>query len=471
MLPGWTVVGFSGHRNLLQPDEIKKHISTTLDVLIARHAPLVAISSLARGSDTLFIEQIAERGIPFIIVLPFPSARFQQDFGPEEWKRVLPLLAKAVYIEEISGSQTAEEAYMDAGLRVIDRCDVVISVWNGKHSNGPGGTGDVVAYARQLQKPLIWIEPTTGTVTAERQELLPRIAAGSRLPIDPHACVMAHFDELDRAASRNAPNVRHLIQRIVLLQLVASAIGLVAIALEIHGVAGYAMAVFEVGALGTAFLLGIRRHKRHTEWITSRMEAEVCRSFLAFWSMRHRMKDAISIGAYGLKQFVRKLRMLQQLDPTPEPSLDDARATYLDGRVRTQIAYFAEQAKKARTAYRWLKGIAVTSTALAATLAAVHFGLSLRRFEGLAMQVLELLSLILPLVSTAAFSVVMTREFARRATRYKEMLLSLEDNARRIGAVRTWNGLIQSVMEVEEELLNEAIEWQYFRRFATDTRG
>jgi uncharacterized membrane protein YbaN (DUF454 family) len=470
MLPGWTVVGFSGHRNLLQPDEIKKHISTALDGLIARHAPLVAISSLARGSDTLFIEQIAKRCIPFIVVLPFSSARFQQDFGPEEWKGVLPLLAKAVYIEEISGSQTDEEAYMDAGLRVVDQCDVVLTVWNGRPSNGPGGTGDVVAYARQLQKPLIWVEPTTGTVTAERQELIPRIAAGLKLPTDPHASVVAHFNELDLAALRNAPNVRHLIQQIVLLQLVASAIGLVAIALGIHGAAGYAMAVFEVLALGTAFLLGIRRHKRHTAWVTSRMEAEVCRSFLAFWSMRHRMKDAISVGAYGVKQFVRKLRLLQQLDPTPEPSLDDARAAYLDGRVRTQIAYFAQQARKAQTAYRWLKGIAVTSTALAATLAAVHLGLSLKRFEGLAMQVVELLSLILPLVSTAAFSVILTREFARRAARYKEMLLSLEDNARRIGAVRTWNGLIQSVMEVEEELLNEAIEWQYFRRFATETR-
>ena len=80
----------------------------------------------------------------------------------------------------------------------------------------------------------------------------------------------------------------------------------------------------------------------------------------------------------------------------------------------------------------------------------------------------ELLSLALPLVSAALLSLVLTQEHSRRASRYREMVGLLEDAARRLAAARTWTGLARVATETEEALLNEAVEWQAFRRFASE---
>jgi hypothetical protein len=36
---------------------------------------------------------------------------------------------------------------------------VLIALWDGKKANGVGGTGDVVAYAKEQRKPILHINP------------------------------------------------------------------------------------------------------------------------------------------------------------------------------------------------------------------------------------------------------------------------------------------------------------------------
>jgi len=110
----------------------------------------------------------------------------------------------------------------------------------------------------------------------------------------------------------------------------------------------------------------------------------------------------------------------------------------------------------------------MTSTAAAALLAASHFVLSVVHVEGLGVTLTELLSLVLPLVSAALFSLILTQEYSRRASRYREMVSTLEEAAQRLKAVRTWNGLTRIATDAEEQLLNEAAEWHSFRRFASE---
>ena len=50
-----------------------------------------------------------------------------------------------------------EAAYAAAGLAVLDRCDLLIALWDGMPARGPGGTGDQVAEARARALPLVWI--------------------------------------------------------------------------------------------------------------------------------------------------------------------------------------------------------------------------------------------------------------------------------------------------------------------------
>ncbi len=48
-----------------------------------------------------------------------------------------------------------DEAYARAGEDVLDRCDVLLAVWDGQPAQGRGGTGEVVRRAREMGKPLL----------------------------------------------------------------------------------------------------------------------------------------------------------------------------------------------------------------------------------------------------------------------------------------------------------------------------
>jgi hypothetical protein len=61
---------------------------------------------------------------------------------------------------------------------------------------------------------------------------------------------------------------------------------------------------------------------------------------------------------------------------------------------------------------------------------------------------------------------MITQDYSRRAVRYGEMASMLEDAAKRLKVVRTWNGLARIAVQTEEALLREIVEWHSFRQFA-----
>ena len=60
----------------------------------------------------------------------------------------------------------------------------------------------------------------------------------------------------------------------------------------------------------------------------------------------------------------------------------------------------------------------------------------------------------------------LTQDYSRRAVHCGEMASVLEDAARRLKMVRTWNSLGRIAMETEEALRQEVVEWHSFRQFA-----
>jgi len=477
MLPEWTVVGFSGHRSLADPARVATRIGAMLDELAATHGPLVATSSLAKGADAIFVKAAIARGIPVLLVLPFPPARFQHDFQPDEWGDVEPALAQAAHVEIVHGEESDDEAYMETGVRIVDDADVLIAVWDGHPTNGLGGTGDVVAYARAMGKPVQWLNPQDGLVVIERPEALrSRVATspaeqagfGARGLEAPRAMVQGHFTELDNAASVGAPKVRHLIQRIVWLQLGASLLALLALTFEISGALAYVLALSEVVVLAMAFALTSMHHHRHAEWMKTRLEAEICRSFLATWSMRGRISRPPQLAVQGFEPFTRRLRVMQMLDSAPPPPLEAARADYLRDRIQNQIEYFTRRSEGSRNAFRRLRDAALVGTAIAAVSAATHVALLFAQIKGPRLTGSIALSLVMPLLSAALLSLILTHEHARRAARYREMVELLQRAAHRIAAVHTWNGLTRVALETEDALLAEAVEWHAYRRFASE---
>jgi len=465
MLPEWTVIGFSGHRKLADPKVATDAIRKVFDRLAANHSPLASVSSAASGADTLFVEEVARRKLPCLLVLPFPKTRFQQDFSPADWQRILPFIENATRVEEVAGEESAQGAYMEAGVMAADRADVMVAVWDGKPAAGFGGTGDVVAYVRELRKPLIVINPNSGEIAEERLEQLPLKSPATGWNENPRATVEQHFQELDETAQLHAPQSRHLVLRIILFQLAASAIGFIALAFEIHGHADELIMLAELILLGIAFALSLRHRKKHQEWMKNRIAAEICRSFLATWHMR-RADYSPKISIQGFDRLCRNLRLVRNLDKMPLLSLEAVRDQYLKERVENQIAYFSRHSGQARRIYEKLKVFALFSTATAVLLSLMAVTCSFLNISGLVLTVPKYLSLLLPLASAAIFSLMITQDYSRRAVRYGEMAAMLEDAARRLKMVRTWNSLARIATETEEKLLQEVVEWHSFRQFA-----
>jgi hypothetical protein len=128
-----------------------------------KHTPIVltVLSSLAEGADRLLAEKILK--IPHSrlkAVLPLECEDYRRDFKqPGSWGEFRRLLDKAEDIKIMPWVPGRNEAYRQAGRYIVDHCDILIALWNGKKSRGIGGTGDIVQYARARKRPLLWIRP------------------------------------------------------------------------------------------------------------------------------------------------------------------------------------------------------------------------------------------------------------------------------------------------------------------------
>jgi hypothetical protein len=180
-------VGFTGHRQVADPAGARAAIDQALQRLqAAAGSPLAAVSSVASGSDTLFVEAVRAQDLPWSLLLPFPLAEFRKDFGRADWERVQRLPPKAVRTHVEPPQPTREDAYLACGLRTVDESDAMIAFWNGRAAAGRGGTAEIVEYVRKQQKPLLWIHADTGEITTERLEKLSAASGASgRRPSQP----------------------------------------------------------------------------------------------------------------------------------------------------------------------------------------------------------------------------------------------------------------------------------------------
>ena len=162
------IVGFTGHRRV--EDEVKtgqalRELIATLQREVGRE--MIGRSSVASGGDTLFAEACAAAGMKWIALLPFSEAEFKKDFNDGEWKRAKALLDRAERVEVSSDKAERPGGYLHCGIATVDGADVMIALWNGLPSRGQGGTAEIVAHARAVQKPLIVISSDSLAVQRE----------------------------------------------------------------------------------------------------------------------------------------------------------------------------------------------------------------------------------------------------------------------------------------------------------------
>ena len=117
------------------------------------------LSGLAEGADRLAAEAALARGWGLIAMLPFSRGRYLDDFPePNARAEFDALLARASEVYEAPEADTytdKAQPYAELGDRLIAAADALIVIWDGKPSQGRGGTVEVMDAARAKPIPVI----------------------------------------------------------------------------------------------------------------------------------------------------------------------------------------------------------------------------------------------------------------------------------------------------------------------------
>jgi len=160
-------VGFTGHQSREGIDW--NWVSTELeDHLAALPPPTTGYSSLAAGADQIFAQKVLDLGGALEVVVPF--AEYAATFETSADRARYDSLLKSARVTNLPGATTDEESYLEAGRRIVDACDIVFAVWDGKRASGLGGTGHIVAYALKAKKPVVHMNTSTKTATTLGRE-------------------------------------------------------------------------------------------------------------------------------------------------------------------------------------------------------------------------------------------------------------------------------------------------------------
>jgi len=484
-LPLFYVVGFTGHRHLADPESAARAIRAALDSLL-REIPgeWIALSSIARGSDQLFVREARAAGLSWHAILPLPRVEFARDFPPGEWPAVEELLGTADHLRIINENGDRDDSYLDGGVETVNGSDVLLAFWDGNDARGKGGTAEVVQYAKSIGKPVLIIDPGTQRVRRENWDrfetrdvvlenlnALPEAAgSGGENPFNAPEAVYLFQQKCDYHASQGAPHFRRLIVATVVSHVMATLIATATVAYALHMlVLPWAKLLFVTFGLLAA--LALRRHLRsHHSWVRCRLAAEFCRSALAAWGLPRAAPMLQDLDLVGALRLTRALYILHTRSSAIRTlTIEEFKRIYLAKRIDDQIAYFNRQVGRALPVYRRLMTGFWIATVLAIVCIASY---AVTRTLGIAVPgwvestAFVFLQISLPVVAASLISIISVNELQRRVARYQEMGALLAANRVQVSACLTWNSLEHIVLKTERALLQEVIEWHSLRSFS-----
>jgi hypothetical protein len=171
-------IGVTGHRALEEDPRLVQRLREAVQRIRRLPPPSAAtpvrlgvVSPLAEGADRLVAREILElEGSALEAALPLPPEEYVGDFAtPGSRAEFEELLEDASMVTVLAAGGDRDEAYQRVGHYVVDRCDVLIAIWDGQPARGQGGTAEIVQRARQRGVPMFRIQPSDSyEITEER---------------------------------------------------------------------------------------------------------------------------------------------------------------------------------------------------------------------------------------------------------------------------------------------------------------
>jgi hypothetical protein len=484
-LPLFHIVGFTGHRQIADPQLIGSAIDDALDFL-KREAlgEWVVLSSVAEGGDQLFVRQALQRGMSWHAILPLPHAEFARDFTPEQWKEVQGLLIKAEHLQISNDDEgLRDDAYLDCGMETVNGSDLLLAVWDGEAARGRGGTAEVIEYARSVSKPVLIIDANTGERRVENWGALntrePELMSLNRLqdartwgenPFQAPEEVFGFQQKCDYAATKSAPGVRRMTVSTVLVHVLATMIAAGSLAYGLH-LASLAWTKLLCLGSGVAVALVLRR-RIHSErsWVKCRLAAEFCRSALATWGLPRATNLLQDLDLPVVHHLARSLRILHGRAAAVHPvPIAEFQRIYREQRIEDQLKYYRRQEQHALPLLNRLRHVFWLATVMAmvcVTIYALTLSAHVHVPDWLQATVFDFLPICLPVAAAATISVISINDLQRRVARYRDMQRTLEASRAQISYCSTWNSLERVVLRTERALLQEVIEWHSLASFS-----
>lgn len=175
------VVGVTGHRDIAADDEapLRAAFGRILERLSRQspHTPLLVLSGLAAGADSLAAEEALARNIPVFACLPMPVEEYEKDFSPQDLTRFRRLLAASARV--VITSPHREHGYVATGRFIAQYSHLLVAFWDGSTSRGAGGTADVMAMRLTGETKALDIEsiPYLPDIGPVEQVVTPRVSA------------------------------------------------------------------------------------------------------------------------------------------------------------------------------------------------------------------------------------------------------------------------------------------------------
>jgi hypothetical protein len=510
-LASYWVIGFSGARRLSQPEAVRAQIAKALlELREIADGELVTISSAAIGADLLFVEEALRLDMPWIAVLPFPEDHFfnERDFpDASERERARQKIVGAADREiirtprdrdEAAESRWRHSAFAGAGFRCVDECDVFIAVIEEAKTGKPGGTAEVVDYARIRGRPILLIDPETQQIKRENwpralhDELTNELRRLKHVTLKPEerakyptpsALAVAEWRSSFAAPARKHKfQIRWANSAVVILNAMAALITAF-VFLLFHPLSpsgeyapspwirGLDVMAFLCVASALGFLVWVYWKRPQARHADNRFAAEIGRSLLAVWSIPGAAERMLRTSPAKFAHLVRSLVLQYRFDPDrlrersgttlSESQVSELARNYAEARVQDQINHYLPRYEKARRLSVALERSTMLFSIIAFLSAffLAYLAVFTPPVNELARSVSGMIKLLAAIGTPVAVSMLAILEAKRREARYSEMCHTLRDYKNRIAQARTLSTLQALVVDVEHLFLSENYEW------------
>lgn len=526
-IPAMLRIGVTGHREL--PDEklVRDGVRTILDRLdrwmddtlkYSDHV-FVVVSALAPGADRIVAEEVLGRAgsvpryPPYLeAVLPLPEddyiATFPTPGSKAEFLRLKNGARSTVLLkkEKATTKEERDTAYEDGGRYVVNNCDVLIVVWNGKPSAGRGGTAEIVKYADEIGQSYFWINSDTGEIVEHWNrkwlvDSLKRLDEYNGQPLGENeieAMVRERYGSFEKKAikagistaslgplredvfykyarsSLLSKRYRDRYQRTIwaVYLLAPVAVAVVAIQAILMPDIGLLSFVEPVAIFSVLILLALSRlDKWHNKWIDYRFLAERLRVAMALSAAGIRIEPFKYSSHYNLSHqsdywVVKAFGWVWNMLPAPVAGpmdIGSVKKFLLDTWVKSQYNFYKEKSEENEKSHRLMDmaGYGLFLITLVAAILHIILGEGQSPYEGLTpVALLTMVGILFPAFGASIGAIAFHRDYKRNAERYGQMISPLYVIIKQIEMTEDRGKVLELLETANELMLKENQDWR-----------